>query len=199
MKKAFALALAMLLALSAFGALAAGKNIPVDAKHFPDPAFRNLVAFRDYDYNEDGKLTPAEIRKIVGVELTACNIRSLAGIEYFPYVKWITAGGNYLKQVDVSKNTRLESLVLGKNNLTKLTLGKQKYLNRLILNNKNTGLKKVDISGCPKLLKVFTKGKKTAKGDAVQWKIGNAPNRNWIAIPRTCSLYYGRIPLYMGR
>ena len=56
MKKALALILTILLALSAVGALAAGKTIPIDKAHFPDKHLRSQLKY-DVDINLDGKLS----------------------------------------------------------------------------------------------------------------------------------------------
>ena len=190
--------LALLLTLSAFGALAAGKTITINTKNFPDKNFRALVDGVDYDSNENGKLTPAEIKKIDWVEATSCEIKDLTGIKYFPYLKGITAGDNSLKKLDVSKNTKLTKLVCCYNKLTKITLGKQNYLNYLDCTN-NKDLKKLDIGKCKKLLKLVKKGKKTVKNGVVQWKIGSDENKNCLRIPKTCKLLNGKKVLYKGK
>lgn len=198
MKKSIALILALLLALSTFGALAASKSIPINKKNFPDPNFRGLVKGVDYDLNEDGKLSPAEIKKIDWAEVTSCDIKDLTGIEYFSYLKGITAGGNSLKKLDVSKNKKLQKLVCPKNKLTKITLGKLDSLNYLDCVD-NVKLKKLDISGCKKLLNLVKKGKKTVKNGVVEWKIGKVEHTNCLRIPKNCKLYDGKKVLYRGK
>lgn len=197
MKKTIALILALLLALSALGALAASKGISINSKTFPDEHFRSLVLDIDYDLNGDGKLSPAEIKQVTDIELTECEIGSLTGIKYFTNARRITCGANQLKTLDVSKNTKLTRLICVKNNLTKLTLGKQKYLSDFDC-SKNDGLKKLDISGCKKLLNIFKKGKKTtnSKERWVQWRIKDG---QLLRIPKTCKLYNGKKVLYKGK
>lgn len=198
MKRIIALVLAMLLALAACEALAAGKSVALDRKNFPDASFRQFMK-TNYDLNSDGKLSAAEIKKVDSIELTACNVGSLTGIQHFPNLIWVTAGGNHIKRVDVSSNNRLRKLVLGKNRLTKVTLGAQRYMHYLDVSIDNPELKKLDIGQCPKLLKIFRTGKKTARRNYVLWKVGGNVNANFLKIPQTCSLYSGKVLLYKGK
>ena len=197
MKKVVALILAVLLALSAFGALAATEKIPINKANFPDKVFRGYVKGADYDRNEDGFLSASEITKTTDIELTDCEIKNLTGIQYFTNVRRLTVGVNKLKKLDVSKNTKLVRLICVKNILTKITLGKQKYLSDFDC-SKNKGLKKLDISGCKKLLNIFKKGKKSTNTEDgwVQWKINSSQS---LRIPKTCKLYNGNKVLYEGQ
>ena len=198
MKKTLALILALLLALSAFGALAASKTITINKKSFPDKNFRRLVKGVDYDFNGNGKLTSSEIKKIDWVEVTSCDISDLTGIKYFPNLYGITAGDNHLKKLDVSKNTKLKRLILCKNDLTKITLGTQKQLVVLDCSGNNK-LKKLDIGKCKKLLTIFKKGKKVKKNGYVEWHTGKDPDENYLRIPTKCKLYNGKKVLYKGK
>ena len=204
MKKFIAMILVLLLALSTFGALAASKSILINKKNFPDPSFRGMVGEPggDYDINGDGKLSASEIKKIDWVHVVACDIGSLTGIEFFTNIRGIDAGGNNLKKLDVRKNTKLLRLICGKNKLTKLTLGTQKYLNYLDCAS-NKGLKKLDIGGCKNLLKLVKTAKKTMKGGTVQWKLGkdinDLKNYKYLCIPASCTLYNGKVVLYKGK
>ena len=219
MKKTLALILALVLALSAFGALAATKAVKIDKKNFPDQNLRGQVAGPDFDFNEDGKLSPAEIKKNDTISVQFCDISDLTGIEYFPYVKVLCVNGNHLKKLDVSKYTKLVQLWVSWNKLTrldvsknkklkelrcnncslkKLTLGKQKYLATLDCAG-NKKLKKLDIGKCSKLLKYVKKGKKIKKDGYVEWHVGNNPDYNYLRIPKTCKLYNGKKVLYKGK
>ena len=219
MKRITALILAALLALSAFGALAASQSIPIDKKNFPDPNFRNLVKGVDYDLNEDGKLSLTEIKKINGVEVTDCAISDLTGIEYFTNLTALTAGVNKLTKLDVSKNTKLQTLSCGYNKLTKLdvsrnkklkyffcannnlktlTLGTQKYLATLNC-SENKRLARLDIGKCKVLLSIVKKGSMTKKDGYVEWHTGKDPEYNYLRIPAACTLYNGKKVLYKDK
>ena len=197
MKRIIALVLAMLLALSALGALAASKSVKIDKKNFPDRNFREQISL-NCDFNGDGKLSASEIKKNGDVNVTDCNIGDVTGIQLLTNLKYIIVNGNRIKTLDVSHNTKLQMFVCCYNRLKKINLGRQKYLHYLDC-SANINLKKLDIGKCPKLLKLFREGKKSAKGDYVLWKIGSDRNKNYLKIPKTCNLYDGSKLLYKGR
>ena len=94
-RRLLALALVLLLATGWTAALAEEVvsnglgSIKIDAKHFPDKSFRELVK-DEFDKNQDGKLSASE-RKAVKEVFTGgmSSFKSLKGIEYFPNLKRI--------------------------------------------------------------------------------------------------------------
>ena len=199
MKKTLALILALVLALSALGALAAGKSIPIDRAHFPDKHLRSQLKY-DVDINLDKKLSASELKIKDFPYMLDIELSNLKGIEYFTEMEELLFPINAVKTLNVSKNTRLKKLWCYKNKLTKVTLGKQKYLVMLDC-SANDNLKKLDIGKCPKLLNIVKKGKKKVvqdqfKGKYVQWKIGK---EQYIRIPANCKLMNGKNVLYKGK
>ena len=111
-------------------------NVKIDAKNFPDEAFREKVRFF-FDTNEDGFLSKEE-RNVIkdldlnydyspriteSIELKDTSewelyswlkgrgvIRSLKGIEFFENLEKLDCSHNELTELDVSKNTKLKYL-----------------------------------------------------------------------------------------
>ncbi len=180
MKKTLALILALLLALSAFGALAATKAVKIDKKNFPDANFRGYVAAM-FDKDGDGTLSAAECKAVKKISLDpeddvfpVSSCANLKGIEHFPNLNNISAicvgltkldvtknknlktlwvEDNKLKTLDLRKNTKLETLSCTRNKLTSLKLGKNKKLKEFNINGNK--LTKVDVGGCTQLKKIF--------------------------------------------
>ena len=160
-KRILSLALVLLLALSAATALA--EVVKINAKSFPDKTFRAVVK-QVCDKDKDGKLSNQEIKAVKKLELDSDTvyydleiygiIKDLTGIGYFPNLIELDFSNQDVKTLDVSKNTKLRSLFGSWNEgLKTVKLGTQKYLSYLDLTH--TKLKKVDIGGCPKLLKLL--------------------------------------------
>ena len=150
MKKVVALLLAALLTLGALplGALAAGGDIAIDAKRFPDAKLRSLVS-KHVDRNGDGRLSEAERNAVKTLDAFDKGIASLKGIELFPKLAELDASGNRLAQVDLGGNAALKTVFLMNNRLTSISLGKLTKLKALYVNkNRLTAL---DVSKNPAL------------------------------------------------
>ena len=161
--------------------LEAGETkVAVNAKNFPDAAFRSYVSDR-IDLSGDGKLNRLEILAVRTIDTSEIQgmgkMASMTGIERFTELTELDCGGSSLTALDLSRNTKLTKLECGRNKLTQLNLGSNKALTYLecesnaltSLNiSKATKLKKLwcggnrfillDVSKCSSLLSLVTKG-----------------------------------------
>lgn len=83
----------------------------INETNFPDETFRNYVASKSVDDNQDAILTDAETIGLKEIRLSGKNITSLKGIEYFTAMTKLYCYNNQLATLDLSKNealTRLE-------------------------------------------------------------------------------------------
>ena len=130
--------------------------IAVDAAHFPDEAFRLWVS-DIADRNSSGWLSEEEIDAIGEIYLNVsafAGLISVQGIEYFPDItELIIFGTPELTSLDLSGNTRIESLELIDTGLTSLTLGNQPEMSSLFCYGND--LTALDITGCPHLVNVY--------------------------------------------
>ncbi len=139
--------------------LAAETDISVDALHFPDAVFREWILDPSNlsGAGEDGVLTQQELASIETIFLptTKGTISSLEGIQYFTNLRQLTVKNHSLTSLDVSQNTRLESLNCSFNRLTSLNLQGASALTSLSCeNNRLTAL---DLSGNPQLLTLYAR------------------------------------------
>ena len=140
--------------------IAAETSVPLDAAHFPDPAFRALVQQQDSD--NDGVLSSDELHSIWKIEGgcyyddTCGNITSAAGIEYFPSLTDLDLGGNQLTSLDVSHNPQLERLFVSDNQLKSIDLSHNPALAYLTLSDNQ--FTSIDISHNPALYDLYADG-----------------------------------------
>ena len=81
--------------------LAAPKSVKIDAKHFPDPGFRNYVS-RKFDKNHNGTLSVGEIENALYISIEEeDNVESLQGIRYICFVKEIHVSDTCLKDEEL--------------------------------------------------------------------------------------------------
>ena len=100
------------------------------ANNFPDVNF--LSYLKSYDKDHDNWLSKIEIAGIMGLYIDGRNIDTLEGIEYLTDLVVISCSTNNLTKLDISANTKLESLYCNKNKLTKLNLSKNTKLTTLL-------------------------------------------------------------------
>ncbi|MCR4671045.1 MAG: S-layer homology domain-containing protein [Saccharofermentans sp.] len=152
----------------AFGIIPAGNvsaaAVTIDEQVFKDAKFREYV--KTFDENGDGKLSDAEIKKVTKIELVNKGVNSLDGIEVFTYLKTFICNYNYLRSIDLSKNTNLETIECLKLNLESLDLSNNKNVKSLKV--VNFGFTFVDFHNSPALRKAFDKGT-TTKGEDIQY------------------------------
>ena len=148
MKKAFLLMIIGLLAISAQA------DVTINEKNFPDSQFRSWLL--DKSYGSDGVLTNAEIASVTTIDVGRLFMRklsegkgvvSLQGIEFFTELKTLECYSfmvtlsddinplditfNYLRNLDVSKNTKLTYLDCRYNYISSLDLSKNTALTYL--------------------------------------------------------------------
>ena len=129
--------------------LAGEGDVPIDAAHFPDEAFRDFVEWCDDD--EDGALSAAERGSVTEIDVRFEDIKNLTGIEQFPNLTALYCDYNELTSLDVSKCPALETLWCYNNQLTSLDVSKCAALYELsCYGNQLTSL---DVSGCPLIIK----------------------------------------------
>ena len=103
--------------------------MPVDAEHFPDSKFRNIVA--SYGKTFSGFITNAERRAVTSLNINSRSISSLAGIQYFYNLQSLYCGGNHLTSLDLSKNSELTTLSCPHNQLPTINLSSNPKLTTL--------------------------------------------------------------------
>ncbi|MBQ3652924.1 MAG: putative Ig domain-containing protein, partial [Synergistaceae bacterium] len=105
-------------------------DVAINATNFPDEIFKNYVS-SNFDTNNDGTLSDAEIANITSIYMGSLGITSLKGIEYFTALRTLNFGGNQLATLDVSHNTALTYQVRDNNQLTTLDVSRNTALRRL--------------------------------------------------------------------
>ena len=128
-------------------------EVAINSKNFPDPIFRKYVK-DNFDTVSDDVLSADEISNITDIDISQfadrVNIESLQGIEYFTELVNLNCYGSStsatsLKSLDVSKNTKLETLQCGDNaNLATLNVKSVKTLKNLQCYG--TGITVLDVS-----------------------------------------------------
>ncbi len=134
------------------------KAIFINADNFPDEVFRNYVRGRA-DSNADGIFSKEELEAVKGIYVNGemgygviydGGITSLKGIEHFTEIKYLKCEYNSeLKEMDISKNTKLEEVYCYYTGLTGLDLSKNTEL--MILDCYNTSLTSLDVTKNAKL------------------------------------------------
>ncbi len=115
---------------------------------FPDEIFRNAILTTAFDKNQDGLLSPYELRSISNIIATNRGVTDLKGIEYFTELWLLRAEGNNLTSLDLSGLTKLERLYCSNNpNLTSLKVSTA-IVN---INVANTAIRSLDLSECSQL------------------------------------------------
>ena len=121
------------------------ETIPISAENFPDNIFRKYVSDA-FDADKDAVLSPEEIGSVTSVSVRLKGIQDLKGIEYFSNLKYLNAELNYLKTLDISKNTKLESIIVANNLLTSIKLPNDNRNDTLVyLDVFANGLQELDV------------------------------------------------------
>lgn len=117
----------------------AGNNIAVNKKNFPDKNFRNYVK-KVCDKNHDNILSPAEINSVTKILLIYDDdleyygtMKDFTGIEYFTNLREFRCTPSSKKELDLSKNKKLEILSVGSYEIDEEVSVK----NLILTNNKN--------------------------------------------------------------
>ena len=145
----------------------AASSVKIDGAHFPDSAFREYVKL--FDQNYDNSLSAKEIKNVIEIDVYDKGIKSLKGVSYFTYLKTLECGHNNLKNLDLSKNIKLESLYCDSNEIRKLSLAKNTKL--VNLNCADNDIYVLNISKCTKLSQLIC-----TANDLEELIIKNNPN-----------------------
>lgn len=107
--------------------------IEINATNFPDENFRVFV--KQYDTDNNGYLSTAELAAVTTLECKYKSIADLKGIEHFTALKELNCSNNQLTSLYVNANTAMEDLSCNNNQLTSLNV------------KNNTALKWLNCSG----------------------------------------------------
>ncbi len=118
-------------------------NVEISEANFPDANFRNFV--KDYDLDDSNSLSEEEIAKVTDMNCNGIAAATLEGIEYFTALENLRCVGNFIEELDLSKNINLKSLVCNYNShLTKLNINNCTKLESVECTN--SGLTSLDLS-----------------------------------------------------
>lgn len=119
------------------------REIAIDEIHFPDQQFRDFVKGQ-FDTNRNNYLSFYE--RTMGfsvINVYKLGIYSLKGIEYFPDITGLKCADNFIDNLDLSKNTKLDTISCGGNNFQSLDVSMLSNLTGL--NCKESILKEVKL------------------------------------------------------
>ena len=150
------------LPISAFAATDSYGPVYITDANVPDKAFREYL-LKQFDKDHNGTLYPAERYAVTEIDVNSKNITSLKGIEFFPNLKKLDCGHNRLTSLDVSKNTKLETLWCSQNQLKKLDVSKNTALK--ILSCEKNLLTSLDVSWNTALEKLYCSQNQLTKLD----------------------------------
>ena len=90
-------------------------DIEINETNFPDANFRSWV---NQEFGADGVLSDAEVATATYINVSNRGIQNLKGIECFTELTELDCSYNLLTTLDVTKNTKLNTLDLSYNNLS---------------------------------------------------------------------------------
>ena len=132
--------------------LAEAGGVAINAANFPDAAFREYINSNIDIITPDGILSEDEINNAYEIWIEQdSNLQSLKGIEYFSELGSLTVYDCGLKELDLTKNTKLYSVDCSNNDIRKLNLANP-YLEFLYCESNE--LSSLDISNCPALARL---------------------------------------------
>ncbi len=146
-------------------------EVTIDQNHFPDEIFREYV--RQFDTDGNGKFSESELKKVTDIDVQCTPLQSMKGIEYFTSLKSLmcnqcdlsTAGLDLsknteledldcescnMKSLDLTHNTKLQTLRIAGNTFSKIDLSKNTELEQLSC--LNVPLNSLDLSANTKLM-----------------------------------------------
>ena len=130
----------------------AAESVEINETNFPDAIFRKYVA-DNFDKDDDGVLSAEEIKAVTELNIDACGISDLTGIEYFTDLAFLNCNKNNLTALDVSNNTALQALWCYNNQLTTLDLSNNTALEQLYCTENK--LSTLDLSKNTELIQLF--------------------------------------------
>ena len=121
----------------------------IDDKAFPDDDLRSVIT-KQIDKDRDGKITRDEAKAVSKLDLSGTDVESLEGIQVFENMAELDISGCAdLKQVDLSKLTKLETVNARGSGLKEIDVSKLAELESL--NVVGTAIDEIDVSGNEKL------------------------------------------------
>ena len=139
------------------------QDVKLDAKNFPDVAFREILAEKFKIANDGtGVITKDMIEGCLTLYINSNygsveseKIKNLKGIEKFINLEELYSRYNNINSVDLSENHKLKTLYYENNNTYTLKIPKENLEN---LNCKGNNLKELDLKNCNKLLDLNVDG-----------------------------------------
>lgn len=131
-------------------------TVTINSQNFPDDVFRKYV--KDHiDRDGNGVLSVAEMDAVRELYVNQWSlddenafITSVKGVEYFPQLTVFWCDDNTIREVDVSKNTKLKELSCSGMELESLNVSGCTELEKLCC-AWNSALTELDLSSCTKL------------------------------------------------
>ncbi|MBP3838619.1 MAG: hypothetical protein ILA04_05735 [Prevotella sp.] len=157
MKRLYILWMGILLILAATHTRA---QVVFNATNFPDANFRAYLkeVYGFLGFTTEGVVISAEnLKNIIGINCAQRSIGSIKGVEYFPELMNIGCQQNNIKEIDMSKNIKLNHLFCFENpELTTLKLPATSTLTQVYCQDGK--LTSLDVSKNPNLLHLFCHG-----------------------------------------
>ena len=120
-------------------------DVPIDEEHFPDPAFRKYV--RQFDTDGNGGFSDDAIGSVdrINIEMWQVDgLKDLTGLCYFSSLKWLACNYQDLEELDVSQNSKLESIQCYNNRIRNLDVSQNKEL--VFLSCNDNQIESIDVS-----------------------------------------------------
>ena len=132
----------------------------IDSDTFPDALFRAYVQ-QQFDANGDGRLNyeweeslhgqitsfTGEAASVQTIKGLPRGIKSLKGIEYFPFLQSLDCSGLKLTSLDLSNNPCLQTLDCSNNQLYALIFGAQDHVDLKAIHCQDNELASLDLTG----------------------------------------------------
>ncbi len=129
-------------------------GVPIDSVNFPDDVFRTYLL--GLDFGKDTILTVEEQKEIDELSIPVSGIRSLQGIEHFPYLGDLRMSNQKLGQLTMPRMEELFRLYCMDCQLTGLDVSQ--CPNIVELKCGENKLTKLDVSHLPKLEQLYANG-----------------------------------------
>ena len=147
--------LAALYAVILFTADVSANETEINSKNFPDDIFREYVS-QKFDRNNDGKLSAEELKadKYKGfvINVSGMKIKDLSGIELFAELTELDCTDTLITELDLSKNTKLRTLICGRCGITGLDVTNNPLLETLECSNGYFGIGENEYASAPGLI-----------------------------------------------
>ena len=103
-------------------------NVIAQTTYIPDIIFEQALidAGIDKDFTVNGQVANKDIENVKELDISSRQIGDLTGIEGFINLKKLDITDNIIGTINLSNNTKLESLMCGDNPATELDLTKNK-------------------------------------------------------------------------